>query len=47
MVVYHQLTMNSDAHYVPGEIQNCRETHIEFNQKETKGVLNLYINFPS
>jgi hypothetical protein len=31
--------MNSEVHRVPGESQNCQKTHIEFNQKEIKGVI--------
>jgi hypothetical protein len=37
-VVYHQLTMNSEAHRVSGVSENCQGTRIEFNQKEIKGV---------
>jgi hypothetical protein len=38
------MTMNSEAHGVPGESFNCHKTHInEFNQKEIKGgVLSKY-----
>jgi hypothetical protein len=32
-------------YFVPYTTRDCRQTHIEFNQKKIKGVLNLYIDW--
>jgi hypothetical protein len=42
-MAYYQLTMNSEAHWVPGERLNCHGAHIEFNQKKISGVLNVLL----